>query len=41
MDKQDSTSPKGYLKTLFGMITIFLLGFAAAIEISLFSAGSF
>ena len=41
MDKQDSISPKGYSKTLFAVITIFLLGFAAAIVISLLSAGSF
>ena len=41
MDKQDSISPKGYSKTLFAVITIFLSGFAAAIVISLLSAGSF
>lgn len=34
MDKQDSISPKGYSKTLFIMITIFLLGFSAAMAIS-------
>jgi hypothetical protein len=38
MDKQGSISPKGYSKKLLGMITIFLLGFAAAIVVSLFSA---
>lgn len=40
MDKQDSISPKGYSKTLLAMITVFLLGFTAALVISLISAGT-
>lgn len=35
MDEQDTISPKGYSKTLFLMITIFLLGFCSAIAITL------
>ena len=35
MDIQGEISPKGYSKILFGMITAFLTGFAAALIISL------
>lgn len=35
MDKSGEISPKGYSKTLFIMITVFLLGFSIALAISL------
>ena len=34
MDEQDEISPKGYSKTLFIMITVFLLGFSAALLVA-------
>ncbi len=39
MDNNGSISPKGYSKTLFIMITVFLLGFTTALVISLLTTG--